>query len=172
MSPIPISEMVILRVVVMDEVGNRAVFEQTVPLDLLVVRRDGKLYLLVPNVIFGAYEYSLDSRGDEMYARNLASIKRVKQIFDKYTNFDLQLEGHALNIYGEDPERYAEEEEVLMPLTQRRATTVLEALVDEGMARRRIKTSWYGGTQPIIDPDDRENRWKNRRVEFIMLESD
>ncbi len=168
-SQVPIAEWVVLRVSVVDEVGNETIFEQSVPLELLVVRRDGKLYLLVPNVIFGAYQHALDSRGDEMYQRNVASIQRVKQIFDKYPDYDLELEGHALNIYRGDVEREAAEEEVLVPLTKRRAHTVRDALVENGMDSGRIETNSYGGSQPIVDVHDPEERWKNRRVEFVMV---
>ncbi|MBN1687126.1 MAG: Ig-like domain repeat protein [Spirochaetales bacterium] len=169
---VPISERVILKVTVEDEVGNRTDFERPVPLDLLVVYRDGKYYLLVPNVIFGAYQHALDSRGPEMYSRNLASIDRVKKIFDKYTAYDLHLEGHALNIYRGDRVKEAEEEKVLVPLTERRAGTVENALIEAGMDPDRIEKSWYGGKFPIVDVHDTEARWKNRRVEFIMVEGD
>ncbi len=167
---VPISAQVLLKVDVVDEVGNKAVFEKAVPLDLLVVYRDGKYYLLVPNVIFGAYQDALDSRGPEMYSRNLASIDRVKQIFDKYTGYNLHLEGHALNIYRGDPVKEAEEEKVLVPLTYRRATTVENALIERGMDPDRIAKSWYGGEYPIVDVHDISIRWKNRRVEFVMEE--
>jgi len=168
----PISAEVILKVEVVDEVGNKTTFQQPVPLDLLVVYRDGKFYLLVPNVIFGAYQHALDSKGPEMYARNLSSVERVKKIFDKYTAYDLHLEGHALNIYRGNAVKEAAEEKILVPLTERRAETVEKALVEIGMDPDRIEKSWYGGTQPIVDVHDREVRWKNRRVEFIMEEAE
>ena len=170
MARVPISEKVMLRISVVDEVGNESTFEQAVPLDLLIVKRDGKMYLLVPNVIFGAYQYALDSRSPEMLQRNLESIDRVKKIFDKYTRYDLVLEGHALNIYRGNEDREAAEEEILVPLTQNRAATVRDALAEDGMNEDRIRTEWFGGTQPIVDVMDREIRWKNRRVEFIMEE--
>ncbi len=168
----PISEEVILKVAVTDEVGNKTMYEQPVPLDLLVVYREGKFYLLVPNVIFGAYKHALDSKGPEMYSRNLASIDRVKKIFDKYTAYDLHLEGHALNIYRGNPVKEAAEEKILVPLTERRVTTVENALVKLGMDPDRIKKSWYGGVHPIVDVHDPEVQWKNRRVEFIMEEGE
>ena len=168
----PISEEVVLKVTVIDEVGNKTVFQEPVPLDLLVVYRDGKFYLLVPNVIFGAYQHALDSKGPDQYAGNLASIDRVKKIFDKYTAFDLRLEGHALNIYRGEADKEAAEEQILVPLTERRAGAVENALVESGMDPDRIEKSWYGGTQPIVDVHDRDVRWKNRRVEFIMEEAE
>ena len=167
-----ISGEVILKIAVTDEVGNKTIFEQPVPLDLLVVYRDGKFYLLVPNVIFGAYKHALDSRSPEMYSRNLASIDRVKRIFDKYTAYDLHLEGHALNIYRGNAAKEAAEEKILVPLTERRAAAVENALIEIGMDPDRIKKSWYGGVHPIVDVHDKEVRWKNRRVEFIMEEAE
>ena len=167
---LPISDQVVLRVEVMDEVGNSTVFERPVSLEMLVVRRDNKLYLLVPNVIFDAYRHALNSRGPEMYRQNLASINRVAEIFNRYTSYNLLLEGHALNVFRGDAEKAKEEEEVLVPLTERRAKTVRDALVNAGLQANRIETAWFGGTLPIVDVHDKEIRWKNRRVEFIMLE--
>ena len=172
-SNVPIVEKVVLKVNVVDEVGNDSMFERPVPLDLLVVRRDGKLYLMVPNVIFGEYQYELDSRNPEDFTRNIESIDQVLGIFQKYTNYDLLLEGHALNVHHDgDADKEAEEEEILIPLTQNRAETVRDALVERGLEAGRIKTEWFGGEYPLVDVLDKEIRWKNRRVEFIMLEEE
>lgn len=166
---VPTSERVELRVSVVDEVGNSGGFSEQVPLDLILVKRDGKLYLMVDNIIFGAYQYELDSRGPEWYANNLESLSRVMQIYEKYPRHRLLLEGHALNIYRGDEEAEAEEEEILVPLTENRAKTVRDALVDRGMAPDKIDIEWFGGKYPIVDVHDRSVRWKNRRVEFIMV---
>ncbi|MAG14069.1 MAG: hypothetical protein CMN78_05685 [Spirochaetales bacterium] len=169
-SRVPITDRVTLKVNVVDEVGNGSVFETEVPLDLLVVRRDEKLYLLVPNVIFGEYQHELDSRSAEDLEQNLASIEQIFEIFQKYTGYELLLEGHALNVHHRgDPDKEAEEEEILIPLTQKRAETVRDALIELGMAQNRIRIEWFGGKSPIMDVLDKEVRWKNRRVEFIML---
>ncbi len=171
-SSVPLAERMIVKVDVIDEVGNSATFEQEVPLDILVVKRDGKLHLMVPNVIFGAYKYALDSRGEAQYRANIESIEKVIEIYSRYPRYRLLLEGHALNIYRGDEEKEAEEEEILVPLTENRAKTVRHELVERGMTEERIEVEWFGGTRPIVDVTDRTVRWKNRRVEFIMLDPD
>lgn len=158
-----------LRLDVTDEGGNQREYTQTVSLDVFLVKRDGKYYIAVPNIIFGAYKHSLDSRGAEMEERNLESIRKVLDIYKKYPQHDLLLEGHALNIYrGVNEQKEAAEEEILVPLTRRRAETVEDALIERGMAEEKIEIEYFGGTQPIVSVHDLDVRWKNRRVEFIM----
>ncbi len=159
-----------LTLIVSDVLGNTTEYSREVPLDILLVMRDGKMYLMVPNIIFGAYQHELDSAGSEMEARNYDSLERVVTISDKYPNYDLGLEGHALNVfYGKDPAMYREEEEILFPLTERRAGTVEEALVELGIPDEKITWEAFGGRYPIAPTDDPEVWWKNRRVEFLMV---
>jgi outer membrane protein OmpA-like peptidoglycan-associated protein len=165
------TELFTLKLQVTDEAGNVRDYSQKVPLDVFLVKRDGKLYIAVPNIIFGAYQYALDSRGPEMEKRNLDSINRVYEIYRRYSDRKLLLEGHALNIYrGVNPKKEAEEEKVLVPLTENRAKTVKNALVERGMDPDRIEIQFFGGTRPIVSVHDLDVRWKNRRVEFIMKE--
>ncbi|MFW6361474.1 MAG: gliding motility-associated C-terminal domain-containing protein [Spirochaetota bacterium] len=167
------TEMFTLNLKVSDAGGNVRDYTQQVPLDVFLVKRNGKLHIAVPNIIFGAYQHELDSRSEEMHQRNIESIERVINIYERYPENDLLLEGHALNIYrGVDAEKEAEEEEILVPLTRRRATTVNDALVERGLDAEKIEIEYFGGRMPIVSVHDREERWKNRRVEFIMKKKD
>jgi outer membrane protein OmpA-like peptidoglycan-associated protein len=38
-----------------------------------------------------------------------------------------------------------------------------------GVSRSRLSATGKGSTQPIIRFEDRDNWWKNRRVEFILI---
>jgi flagellar hook assembly protein FlgD len=163
------SEELILRVEVTDRLGNRRTFEQPLDIDVIVYRKGDKLYLIVPNIIFGAYKHALDSRGKEWEDKNWASIKRVMNVMRKYSNYGIELEGHALNIYRGNPVAENKEEEILGPLTVRRAATVKDALMKLGLDETRIQTAAYGGHFPIVSTKDREVWWKNRRVEFRLL---
>jgi outer membrane protein OmpA-like peptidoglycan-associated protein len=157
-----------LRVTVRDASGNSREFTRTVALDILLVERNGKRYLAVPNIIFGAYQHALDSKGEETFEENIDSLERVVSIFERYPEYRLLLEGHALNIYR-GTGREAQEEEVLRPLTVERAKKVKQALVERGMDPERIEIEAYGGTRPLVPVSDKEQRWKNRRVEFVLL---
>lgn len=103
-----------------------------------------------------------------MLTRNNQTIDRVVGIYDRYPSYDLILEGHALNIYR-GTGREAREEAILQPLTERRAATVKNALVDQGMSEEKIETQAFGGRFPNADVTDRSLWWKVRRVEFVMV---
>ena len=127
---------------------------------------------MVPNIIFGAYKHTLDSKGPAMKTRNISSLDKVTEIYRRYPHYNLGLEAHALNIYMDNERKSTEEEKILEPLTERRAQTVKDALIDKGLSENMIATHAYGGKFPIVSIYDRSVRWKNRRVEFIMIEPD
>ena len=53
-----------------------------------------------------------------------------------------------------------------MGLSQRRASSVRDFLVNEGVAAERIQTRAFGLTTPRFDNNTREGRSLNRRVEI------
>ncbi|MDC7127228.1 MAG: hypothetical protein PQJ46_16820 [Spirochaetales bacterium] len=152
---------------VTDEAGNSSELKEVIPLDVMLVKKNGKYFLTVPNVIFGAYKYALDSAGPAQEKANYQSLKHIVTLADRYPSYNLELEAHALDIYlGSD--RQDEEESVLGPLTENRAKEVKKALVEMGMAPERITIESFGGLQPMVSITDRSIRWKNRRVEFAV----
>jgi outer membrane protein OmpA-like peptidoglycan-associated protein len=63
----------------------------------------------------------------------------------------------------------AEEREVLGPLSLARADTVRNVLIERGITPDRLSLAALGGTNPIVPFSDLVNRWKDRRVEFILV---
>ncbi len=55
-------------------------------------------------------------------------------------------------------------------LSLQRAFNVREYLISQGIDGKRIKFNGVGGESPIAPNDTEENRQKNRRVEFIILD--
>ena len=56
-------------------------------------------------------------------------------------------------------------------LSDLRAGAVVEFLKDShGISPKRLLTKGFGETQPIAENNTEENRFKNRRVEFIRIE--
>jgi outer membrane protein OmpA-like peptidoglycan-associated protein len=157
-----------LRLALADVHGNATTYRAAVPLDVLVLQKDGTMFILVPNIIFGAYRHELDSRGADFYRRNMESIRRVADLARRYPQYGIGLEAHAENIYLGRP-REAAEEQILFPLTQRRAESVRKALIDLGVPAGRITSNAYGGKFPIADVRNPEVYWKNRRVEFLLV---
>lgn len=75
-----------------------------------------------------------------------------------------------IEIQGHADERSSDEYNIR--LTRDRAAAVLEALVQRGVDRRRMRSAGYGERCPI-DPGHNEAAWeKNRRVEFKILETE
>ena len=54
-------------------------------------------------------------------------------------------------------------------LSQNRAETVLQYLVQKGIDKIRLTAKGYGETQPIAPNDTEENKAKNRRTEVKVL---
>jgi outer membrane protein OmpA-like peptidoglycan-associated protein len=75
-----------------------------------------------------------------------------------------------IEIQGHADERSSDEYNVR--LTRDRAAAVLEALVQRGVLRHRMRSGGYGERCPI-DPAHNETAWeKNRRVEFKIIATD
>ena len=62
-----------------------------------------------------------------------------------------------------------EQEQELLPLSKLRAEAIRAALVAEGIEAARVSTTGVGAAEPIVPFSDLDNRWKNRRVEFILV---
>ncbi len=73
----------------------------------------------------------------------------------------VRIEGHTDNTASADYN---------LPLSERRAETVLKYLVDHGVAAGRLEAKGYGLTRPIADNATEEGRFQNRRVEFAIIE--
>jgi flagellar hook assembly protein FlgD len=152
---------------VTDNGGNTASLREVLPLDVLLIKKDGKYFVMVPNIIFGAYNYKLDSAGPAREKDNIASLKRLIELSERFPDYGLVLDAHALNIYLNGGREKAEEN-ILFPLTEKRAEEVRKALIELGLDEDRISMEAFGGQYPIVSVTDRSIRWKNRRVEFAV----
>jgi len=59
-----------------------------------------------------------------------------------------------------------------LDLSRRRAASVVDYLVQHGIARKRLVSAGYGFERPIADNSTALGRAKNRRVEFRLLEDE
>ncbi|TVQ39807.1 MAG: hypothetical protein EA384_04345 [Spirochaetaceae bacterium] len=154
------------RLEVVDVLGNRTVKQGVIPVDILVIRDGDRLRVQIASITFApnSPELIIDPT-DPQGAKNAAILDRLVEIFTRYSTYSIRVEGHAVNITGTE----REEVEELQPLSQARADAVRTALVDRGLAARRISTLGRGGTEPVVPHTDLDERWKNRRVEFILI---
>ena len=79
----------------------------------------------------------------------------------KYPGYNISIEGHTDNV-GKDKYNQA--------LSERRAAAVKKYLVENGAANAdKIKPTGYGKTRPIADNKTAEGKFRNRRVEILIL---
>ncbi|MEQ1697590.1 MAG: OmpA family protein [Hyphomicrobiaceae bacterium] len=96
---------------------------------------------------------------DVIVRASLPTLRKLAQISAKCENVLIEIEGHT------DSEGIPERNQ---PLSERRAQSVVNFLVDNGINADRIKAIGYGDTKPIAPNDTADNRAKNRRIEFSV----
>ncbi len=90
------------------------------------------------------------------------SIDQVTDYMKKYPGVRFEVAGHTCNM---GPSDYNQQ------LSERRVNSVVSYLSRQGVDVQKLIRRGYGEDSPLYPNDTRENRAKNRRVEFIMLEA-
>ncbi len=151
---------------VVDKAGNAASTLADLPVDILVFKAGSKRKLFVRSITFKAYKTSF-SNINTGEVRDV--VRWIANILKKNPSYNLIVEGHALNIYENKPDKYQEEEAILIPLSEKRAQLIKDLLVAEGISADRITIQGLGSSESIVAQSDASNRWKNRRVEFLLV---
>ena len=155
-----------VELVVQDSVGNSGSAMETIGVDVYVLREGDRLRIQISSIYFAPFSPEFDPAKEE---ENSATLTRLAEVLKKYTQYKITIEGHAVRIYWYDQALgNREEREVLAPLSKQRAENVKNALIDLGVNGERLSTAGYGGLVPVVPHSDLENRWKNRRAEFIL----
>jgi outer membrane protein OmpA-like peptidoglycan-associated protein len=88
------------------------------------------------------------------------TLEMVADLMFRYRRFKLFVGGHTCDI-GSD--------EYNLWLSQKRAESVKDYLVQLGVMGEFVRAKGYGETRPLVPNEHEENRKKNRRVEFQIL---
>ncbi len=96
----------------------------------------------------------------EIMPESLSSLQHVLQLLKINPEVSIELSAHT-DDRGNDHYN--------LQLSQKRAASVRNYLVEKGISSDRLKAVGYGKTKPIVPNTSDENRAKNRRVEFIIL---
>lgn len=94
--------------------------------------------------------------------KSYAELDEVAQMMKENTRVVIQLEGHTDN-QGSSKANLA--------LSEERVEAVKKYLVVKGIAKDRIKTKAFGGSQPLRNEMTPEARAMNRRVEMRILKN-
>lgn len=111
-------------------------------------------------VVLGSVHFEFDSAKLTADARRV--LDRVVTGMQSQGDLRVEIGGHTdalgTNAYN-------------LGLSQRRATSVRDHLVDRGIDGSRLLVEGYGENNPIADNETDEGRAKNRRVEFTVLKN-
>lgn len=153
-----------------DSLGSTGRQTAGLPVDILVVRDGDKLRIVISSIYFKEYTADYRNVPAQQARKNKETLDRLAEKLGRYPQHQIGIEGHAVQVYWDDPVlRVREERESLLPLSLARADVVREALAERGIAADRMTTAGYGGAQPVVPHSDAANRWKNRRVEFVLV---
>jgi outer membrane protein OmpA-like peptidoglycan-associated protein len=123
-------------------------------LNLILQTRDTARGLIVnmSDVLFDVNQATLKPGAKEKLAK-------VSGILLAYPSLHLTVEGHT-DSTGSD--------EYNQKLSERRADSVLEYLVSNGISSSNIEAHGYGKTRPVATNDTAAGRQQNRRVEMVV----
>jgi outer membrane protein OmpA-like peptidoglycan-associated protein len=155
---------------VKDELGNTTSVQKTIPVDILVIRDGDRLKVRIASITFAANTPDYVNVEPDKALKNSDTIKRLAEIFKKYASYKIQVEGHANLVNWDNPAKAkTEQEQELLPLSKQRADAIRQALIGQGIDAARISSVGVGAAEPIVPFSDLDNRWKNRRVEFVLV---
>jgi len=144
--------------------------QKTIPVDILVIREGDTLKVRIASITFAANTADYVKVEPDKALKNADTIKRLAEIFKKYATYKIQIQGHANLVNFDNPAKAkVEQEQELLPLSKQRAEAIRTALIAQGIEAARVSTSGIGAAEPIVPFSDLDNRWKNRRVEFILV---
>ncbi|MDR2476897.1 MAG: OmpA family protein [Treponema sp.] len=148
-----------------DALGNSSTIESRIGIDVLVIREGDRLRIQIPSIVFRENAADFEGIPPDRAGNNVRVLRRLAEILNKFRDYKIQVEGHANPV----ARTTREERNELQPLSEARAKTTVNMLVEFGVARSRLSSTGMGGTRPVVKYEDRDNWWKNRRVEFILI---
>ena len=143
--------------------GTEAVVPGLIETDVMVTKAGEGVYnIVIPSITFAPDRADFSGIGEDENRRNNELFDKAAQIIKNYPGYKVKVEGHAHNVSGTEEENQSE----LIPLSKKRAETVIMELAKRGIEKNRMK-SLGAGSSKMLSKDGKES-WKNRRVELIL----
>src|SRR6202167_5378875 len=110
------------------------------------------LIVSMSDVLFDTGKYSLKPGAREKLAK-------VAGILLAYPGLNIEVGGYTDNVGGD---------EMNQQLSENRASSVRDYLVQEGVATNSVSSKGFGNTLPVASNDNSSGRQQNRRVELLV----
>ncbi len=132
-----------------------------------VLSIDGEM----PKIYFPRYSddiFALKGDEEKTLYENLLAVRSVAKLLKNYKEHSVTITGHAARLLS-GARAVTEQNEVLIPLSRKRAEAIRRALVILGIDENRITMRAIGGTEPATKTRTAKTIWRNRRVEFEII---
>ena len=117
----------------------------------VVAKKEDRLVVTMADAVL----FDVNSAALKLQAKE--TLGQMADVMVRYPDSDILVKGHTDST---GPEEYNQE------LSERRAKTVNEYLIGEGVSGQRITATGFGETMPVVPNDTPESRQRNRRVEI------
>ncbi|MEO5569688.1 MAG: OmpA family protein [Bacteroidia bacterium] len=106
--------------------------------------------IILTNIFFDTDKFDVKAQSKDI-------LNRVVKLMKGLTTLKVEISGHTDNV-GKD--------EYNQTLSENRAKSVVEYLIQQGVSKDRLTFVGYGETRPYATNDTAEGKQKNRRIEF------
>lgn len=145
--------------------GKRMQAKFNIDVGILVEQlENGALKMIVNSILFDSDAATFKKLTEQQRLRNRNTLNNVARQILKYADYNIVIQGHANNISGTERENVEE----LIPLSQKRAESIMQELYERGIPKARMTAVGVGGKYPLVSRKNKAEWWKNRRVEFIL----
>ena len=127
---------------------------QVIEKDLLLAPIKVGMKIVINNIFFDFDKATLKTA-------SYPELERIRDFLKSNDIGKIEIGGHTDSV-GDDNYN--------LSLSQRRADAVYSYFRDNGIDTERMESKGYGETEPTVANDTPENRAKNRRVEFKIIE--
>ncbi len=131
---------------------------------MIVIIPDKQWKIIVNTIHFDPDRATFDLIPEWQQKENRDTLDSIVKQIKQHGKVDILIEGYANNVTNTE----REDREELVPLSNLRAKAILEMLAERGLDKSSLLAEGKGGANPLAAWKDRDNWWKNRRVEFIV----
>lgn len=114
---------------------------------------DSGVHVTLNNIFFDFDQVTLR-------AESYSELDRIAKMMTERSTMTIEIDGHA---DATGPEQYN------LELSKRRAAAVQKYVVGKGVNASRVTIAFFGESKPVVPNTTKENRRKNRRVEFVIV---
>lgn len=128
---------------------------QEIDTHILMVKAEVGSKVILKNIFF-------DVSDSELKIESLSELENLRDLLVRNPRLRIQINGHTDNVGAADAN---------FALSLKRAQSVVNYLLKQGISSDRIQAKGFGATQPLVSNDDEiEGRQLNRRTEFEIIE--